>query len=79
LTNVNGVLYGTTSYAGAGKCCGTVFKITTSGATSTIYRFAGGSDGAYPLSSLINVNGVLYGTTVGGGANQGGTVFSLSL
>jgi uncharacterized repeat protein (TIGR03803 family) len=87
LTNVNGVLYGTTVAGGVDGCsntfpgwksCGTVFKITTSGAKSVVYRFAGGSDAANPEASLINVNGVLYGTTYRGGACCG-TIFSLSL
>src|SRR5580704_7617420 len=38
----NGELYGTTEAGGIGQCdagCGTVFKITTSGALKTIYSF----------------------------------------
>jgi uncharacterized repeat protein (TIGR03803 family) len=83
LLYVNGVFYGTTPYGGNGGCfentgCGTVFKITTSGAESVLYRFVGGSDGANPESGLTDVNGVLYGTTAGGGANGDGTVFTIS-
>jgi uncharacterized repeat protein (TIGR03803 family) len=91
LTNVNGVLYGTTSFGGgrgcssAGEGCGTVFKVTTSGTESVIYRFAGGSDGEEPQASLTNVDGVLYGTTVYGGKDDGkrcvlgcGTVFKMT-
>lgn len=41
-----------------------------------------GRDGAYPLASLIEVNGTLYGTTTGGGthglAPKNGVVFSIS-
>jgi uncharacterized repeat protein (TIGR03803 family) len=87
LTDVNGVLYGTTSHGGASQCslpsCGTVYKITTAGAESVLYDFAGGSDGAGP-SSLVNVNGVLYGTTGSGGGdrcsggNGCGTVFKIT-
>lgn len=44
-----------------------------------IYRFVGGSDGAYPYSGLIKVNGALYGTTYSGGDTNGdGTVFRLT-
>jgi uncharacterized repeat protein (TIGR03803 family) len=49
-----------------------------------IYSFKGGSgDGAYPVASLLNVNGTLYGTTSEGGAHctgSGGcgTVFSIT-
>jgi uncharacterized repeat protein (TIGR03803 family) len=83
LTNVNGVLYGTTVAGGNGGCfdntgCGTVFKITTAGAESVLYRFAGGSDGQEPQAGLTNVNGVLYGTTEASGAHDGGTVFKIT-
>jgi uncharacterized repeat protein (TIGR03803 family) len=79
LTSVNGVLYGTTSRGGVDYNTGTVFKITTSGVKSTVYRFAGGSDGSDPEAGLTYVNGTLYGTTASGGANNKGTVYSLSL
>ncbi|HET6276257.1 MAG TPA: choice-of-anchor tandem repeat GloVer-containing protein [Candidatus Cybelea sp.] len=72
LTNVNGMLYGTTADGGDyDECtsgCGTVFKITVSGRKVVLHRFAGGADGAYPYSALANVNGVLYGGTLEGGA-----------
>ena len=47
-----------------------------------IYSFAGGSDGATPTSGLINVNGVLYGTTSNGGGfgctSGCGTLFNVT-
>jgi uncharacterized repeat protein (TIGR03803 family) len=48
-----------------------------------LYRFAGGNDGAYPTTNLIDVNGTLYGTTnQGGGYGCSGigcgTVYSIS-
>jgi uncharacterized repeat protein (TIGR03803 family) len=82
LINVNGTLYGTTSsgFYGTGcrADCGTVFSVTTDGTEKVLYTFAGGSDGAGPTGNLINVNGVLYGTTFEGGANDNGTVFSIT-
>ena len=84
LTNVNGTLYGTTQYGGAGSgCCGTVFKITTSGTESVVYSFRGSPDGLQPSTGLIYIKGTLYGTTSGGGANCSasggcGTVFSIT-
>jgi uncharacterized repeat protein (TIGR03803 family) len=42
-----------------------------------LYRFAGGDDGAYP-NGLIEVKGVLYGTTEGGGTRNSGTIFSIT-
>ena len=44
-----------------------------------LYSFASGSDGAGPQGNLIDVNGVLYGTTYfGGDANNYGTVFKIT-
>ena len=44
-----------------------------------IYSFTGGSDGGYPYGGVISdANGNLYGTTFGGGAYDGGTVFELT-
>jgi len=79
LVNVGGVLYGTTAFGGVHYNTGTVFKITTSGTKSPVYRFVGGNDGAEPEATLTSINGVLYGTTLSGGAQNNGTVFSLAL
>ena len=82
LINVNGTLYGTT-YAGGVNGGGTVFKINrTTGAEKVLYSFcgqAGCADGDGPLAGLIDVNGILYGTTIGGGADGQGTVFKIKL
>lgn len=44
-----------------------------------LYSFTGSPDGESPLASLIDVNGVLYGTTSRGGKHHdAGTVFSIS-
>jgi uncharacterized repeat protein (TIGR03803 family) len=83
LVDVNGTLYGTTENGGNVGCnlgCGTVYSISTTGAESVLYSFAGGSNGAYPVAPLVDVNGTLYGTTVSGGKPKGnccGTVFAL--
>lgn len=87
LTNVNGVLYGTTSSGGAcgNGVCGAVFKITTSGKETVLYAFKGGTDGFGPAGGLTDVDGTLYGTTEYGGELSGdcpgscGTVFKISL
>jgi uncharacterized repeat protein (TIGR03803 family) len=88
LTNVNGTLYGTTMWGGGTGCggrgCGTIFKITTAGDETVVYRFQGGTDGANPEADLLNVKGTLYGTTrVGGATSCGnttgcGTVFKVT-
>lgn len=88
LIDVNGTLYGTTE-SGGDSCaisggCGTVFSITLSGKETVLHTFKGGSDGAFPRAPLINVNGVLYGTTSEGGSTcpqegEGcGTIFSIT-
>ncbi len=81
LLALDGKLYGTT-YAGgaAGSCdyyCGTLFEVTTSGVEKVLHRFRGGGDGSNPRAGLINVDGILYGTTSADGADGGccGTVF----
>jgi len=57
-----------------------VFSVDpNSGAEKVLYSFLGsGADDAYPISGVINVGGTLYGTTSGGSAYGGGTVFALS-
>jgi uncharacterized repeat protein (TIGR03803 family) len=78
LISVKNTLYGTaTDYFGS-NCCGVVFKITTSAVESTLHTFQGGSDGTEPWARLIDVNGILYGTTMGGGAHSAGTVFRIT-
>jgi uncharacterized repeat protein (TIGR03803 family) len=82
LTDVNGMLYGTTANGGGSGCggvgCGTVFSISTTGKEKVLHSFGEGADGQLPYASLIAVNGKLYGTTAFGGAGDAGTVFSIS-
>src|SRR5262249_36825020 len=77
----SGNLYGTTLLGGASDK-GTVFKLTTSGVGfAVLHSFAGGvNDGQSPRSPLIlDGSGLLYGTTVNGGAASlgHGTVFPM--
>lgn len=85
LTLVNGQLYGTTTGAGQGEsggANGTVFAAPLSaaggGGVTTLATF-NDDNGSVPASRLIFSGGTLYGTTVTGGANGRGTVFSLPL
>ena len=59
---------------------GTVFKISATGALTTLYSFTGGKDGANPYAGLVQgSDGNFYGTTVRGGTNNNaGTVFKIS-
>lgn len=72
LVALKGVLYGITASATASGCepayGGTVFKLTTSGKEKVLHIFRDRPDGSFP-TSLIALNGVLYGTTFYGGNN----------
>jgi uncharacterized repeat protein (TIGR03803 family) len=79
LVDVTGTLYGTTLKGGTASCyCGTVFKVTRSGAETVLHSFAGEPDGFGPEYGLLDVGGTLYGTTWSGGANNDGTVFAIT-
>lgn len=74
-----GNLYGTTAFGGITVLFGTVFKVTTAGAFTSLYKFGGSGDGQNPTSPLIrDEQGNLYGTTENGGAKGGGTVYKLT-
>jgi uncharacterized repeat protein (TIGR03803 family) len=82
----DGDLYGTTGVGGTGPCsCGTVFKITPSGALTTLHSFDL-TDGDNPGAGLIQAtDGNFYGTTYSGGTNNSncnsgscGTVFKMT-
>jgi uncharacterized repeat protein (TIGR03803 family) len=74
----NGDLYGTSPISGANNH-GTIFKLTPSGTPTTLYSFCSltqCTDGSYPYAGLIqSSNGDLYGTTLSGGAADGGGTF----
>ncbi len=75
----DGNFYGTTENGGT-YGAGTVFKITPDGQETVLHSFGNGSDGAYPIASLMQgSDGNLYGTTVYGGAYApSGTVFKIT-
>ena len=76
---------GQTAQGGVGGCgsygCGTVFSLDpNTGAEKVLHSFCSQqncTDGQSPYAGLIDVNGVLFGTTYGGGAYGFGTVFAL--
>lgn len=77
LVEVNGILYGTTNGGGSAKY-GVVFSLDpNTGVETVIHAFGEGADGASPYSGMIEVNGMLYGTTYYGGETGAGTVFAL--
>ena len=92
IVDAAGNLYGTTSNGGrssVGNCmgsrfqtggCGTLFRVDTRGREKVLYNFCSASnctDGAGPNGLIRDAAGKLYGTTTGGGAYGGGTVFTL--
>ena len=81
----DGNFYGTTSEGGVnGLQYGTVFKVTPSGALTTLYSFcpqSGCPDGENPNAGVVQgSDGDFYGTTVSGGAygSNAGTVFRMT-
>jgi uncharacterized repeat protein (TIGR03803 family) len=81
--DTKGNLYGTTMWGGGSGCsgfgCGTVFKVTSKGVETVLYRFTGGINGGLPEAGLvIDPLGNLYGTTSSGGSDGVGTVFEVT-
>ena len=76
-----GNLYGTTTAGGAHKS-GTVFEMMLGADgkwTENVLHSFNGKDGRQPMASLVfDSAGNLYGTTLAGGAHNGGTVFQLT-
>lgn len=83
LMGSDGNIYGTTHAGGDYSACnvdgcGTVFKMTISGALTTLIAFDT-TDGEYPYSGVVEGPGqIFYGTTGGGGASNVGTVYSIT-
>ncbi|HUO27974.1 MAG TPA: choice-of-anchor tandem repeat GloVer-containing protein [Bryobacteraceae bacterium] len=78
---LSGDFYGTTLTGGANRD-GTIFKVTPSGALSTVYNFCsstGCTDGELPCSPLAQDKyGSFYGSSNGGGSYGLGTIFKIS-
>jgi len=75
----DGNFYGTTVNGGTNNA-GTVFKISTNGAFTSLYSFTGGIDGANPYAGLVQgSDGSFYGTTAEGSQGNAGTVFRLTI
>ena len=73
----DGNFYGTAQNGGF-YGYGTVFKITPSGALTSLHSF-NVSDGRNPSTGVVQgTDGNFYGTTNGGGANGHGTVFKIT-
>jgi uncharacterized repeat protein (TIGR03803 family) len=86
LIEAGGAIYGVAGGGKTDRCggnfgCGTVYEISKSGQERTVYTFQGGpeSDGSLPQGQLRYLGGKLYGATFGGGTNENGTIFELTL
>jgi uncharacterized repeat protein (TIGR03803 family) len=74
LVAINRTLYGTEVWDK-----GKIFSVTTSGKEKMVYAFKGDpSDGADSYGGLVEMNGVLFGSTTLGGASNLGTIFSVT-
>ena len=82
ITDNQGNIYGTASAGGPHSSAGTVFRLAPNGALQVLHSFCalrGCTDGRVPNGGLIlEPGGTLYGSTQSGGANNKGTVFSLT-
>jgi len=78
----DGNFYGTTFLGGAQELDGTIFKITPKGQLTTLYNFCSQTncaDGLDPEAGLTQgTDRNFYGTTSGGGADGGGTIFKIT-
>ena len=87
VSDPQGNLYGTTYQGGGTGCsgygCGIVFEVAPDGSETVLHAFCiqdtwNCADGSSPAPTLVmDKEGSLYGTTVGGGPFGGGTVFKI--
>lgn len=74
----DGSLFGMTNVGGTNGA-GTIFKVSSAGAFSVIKHLNYATDGGNPKGNLIQgADGALYGMTVNGGPNNGGTIFRIT-
>jgi len=76
---LNNRLYGTAEAGGAFDD-GTLFSVNTNGTMfDSVYAFTDGADGAFPTGNLVLSGNTLYGVADGGGFEDYGTLFALTL
>jgi uncharacterized repeat protein (TIGR03803 family) len=76
---IGNVLFGTSQLGGVSNL-GTIFRLNTDGSSyQLLHHFVGATnDGAFPNAGLAaGSDGSLYGTTIGGGLNNRGTVYKI--
>ena len=72
----DGNYYGTTSTVCGFGSLSTIYKLTSSGALTTLYTFTDGSNLTAPL--IQGTDGNFYGVTESGGANGDGAIFKMT-
>jgi uncharacterized repeat protein (TIGR03803 family) len=84
IIDTNGVIHGTAITGGDPNCnCGVVFRLNTVGSQKVLKTFHTGTGGRSPENGLVDIGGILYGSTALGGdadCNGGrgcGTIFSI--
>ncbi len=78
IQGADGNFYGAAVNGGAASN-GVIFRITTNGALTPLYRFSGGNDGAHPQAALLQRNdGKLCGSAGYGGASGNGAIYLLT-
>jgi len=82
LLDRSGNIFGVTQYGGTGNT-GVVYELVNEGGgryfNRTLYNFACGTDGGYPLGGLVaDSSGNLYGATAGCGAHSVGVIYELA-
>ena len=80
LLKIGSKLYGSTAEGGSSSR-GVLFEIGTDGVGFEILHHFGATagDGRHPAAELVDLNGVLFGTTQSGGSFNKGTVFRFAL
>ena len=72
------ILYGITHYGGTNGN-GTIFAVDTSGNSfAVLHSFTNAPDPYYPASGLVLDAGILYGTSISGGANTNGAIYAIN-
>ncbi len=72
----DGYLYGTSTRGGENGN-GAIFRITTAGIETPLYSFSSATTGQFPYATLTEgTGGLFYGTTISGGTNGFGVIYS---
>ena len=82
IMDAQGNIYGDTMEGGDPLACpfygcGIIFKLTPSGQYTILHTFHN-TEGGVPNEMMLDANGLLWGTTAGGGAHNNGVIFSIT-